>query len=64
MSLDGQDMQHWSEHITAALNHLLATTTTFLESASISAVPHPNARTDESTIDEIHPSHQKVEECP
>jgi len=52
MSLDGQDMQHWSELITAALNHLLATNSTFLESASISAVLHPNVRTDEPTVDE------------
>jgi len=45
-------MQHCSEHFTDALNHLPATTSTSLESESISPVPDPNVRTDELTVDE------------
>jgi len=46
-------MQRWSKHFTAALNHLPATTSTSLESESVSAVPDQNARTDELTGDEV-----------
>jgi len=46
-------MQCWSEHFTAAFNHLPATTSTSLEPESISAVPDPNVRTDEPTVDEV-----------
>jgi len=46
-------MQRWSEHFTAAFNHLPATTSTSRESESISAVPDPNMRTDEPTVDEV-----------
>ena len=45
-------MQRWAGHFTAALNQLPPTTSTSLESESISAVPDPNVRTDESTVDE------------
>jgi len=43
-------MQRGSEHFTAALNHLPATTSTSLESEFISAVPDPNVRTDKLTV--------------
>ena len=46
-------MQRWSEHFTAAFNHLPATTSTSLESESISPLPDPNVRTDELTSDEV-----------
>jgi len=46
-------MQRWSEDFTAALNHLTATTSKSLESESISAVPDPNVKTDEPTVDEV-----------
>ena len=44
---------HIHTHFTAALNHLPATTSTSLESESISALPDPNVRTDEPTVDEV-----------
>jgi len=46
-------MQRWSGHFTAALNQLPPTTSTSLESESISPVPDPNVRTDEPTVDEV-----------
>ena len=46
-------MQRWSGHFTAATNQLPATTSTSLESESISPVPDPNVRTDEPTVDEV-----------
>ena len=46
-------LQRWSEHFTAALNHLPASTSTSFESESISAVPDPNVRAEEPTVDEV-----------
>jgi len=46
-------MQRWSEHFTTALNHFPATTSTSLESESISAVPDPNVRTEKPTVNEV-----------
>jgi len=66
-----QVMQRWSEHFTAAFNHLSAiTTSTSLESESVSAVPDPNVRAywrqlrPTAYYRRSHPSHQKVEEWP
>jgi len=60
MSLYEEVMQRWSEHFTAALNHLPATTFTSLESESISAVPDPNVRSDELSGDEVIRSIKKL----